>query len=167
MATGVASWSTTAANNATADANVNWAEGQAPSTVNNSARAEMASVALYRDDVRNTGVFGQFKVDVGRALFLTAGLRGDRNSSFGDATGTAWSPMLGAAWTRDIGATTLKLRSAYGRGIRPPAPSARKALTTLSYTQVENPALEPESQSGVEGGVDGDVLLAVGGDPRQ
>ncbi|HSA54771.1 MAG TPA: TonB-dependent receptor [Gemmatimonadaceae bacterium] len=110
--------------------------------------------ALYRDDVSNTGVFGQFKIDVGRALFLTAGLRGDRNSSFGDETGTAWSPMLGAAWTRDIGAATLKLRSAYGRGIRPPAPSARKALTTLTYTQVENPALEPESQSGVEGGVE-------------
>ena len=58
MATGVASWSTTAANNATADANVNWAEGQAPSTVNNSARAEMASVALYRDDVEGSLVTG-------------------------------------------------------------------------------------------------------------
>lgn len=51
MATGVVSWSQTAANNATADANVNWAEGQAPSTVNDSARAGMASVAKYRDDI--------------------------------------------------------------------------------------------------------------------
>jgi len=110
--------------------------------------------ALYRDDVANTGVFGQFKLNVGRALFLTAGLRGDRNSSFGDRIGTAWSPMLGAAWTRDIGQATLKLRSAYGRGIRPPTPSARRELTTLTYQQIENPALEPESQSGVEGGVE-------------
>jgi hypothetical protein len=38
-------WSTTAASNATADAAINWSEGQAPSTVNNSARAEMAAVA--------------------------------------------------------------------------------------------------------------------------
>jgi hypothetical protein len=48
--TGVVSWSQTAASNGTADSNVNWQEGQAPSTVNNSSRAEMASVAKYRDD---------------------------------------------------------------------------------------------------------------------
>jgi len=50
LATGVTSWSQTAATNATADSNVNWAEGQAPSTVNDSARGVMASVAKYRDD---------------------------------------------------------------------------------------------------------------------
>jgi microcystin-dependent protein len=44
-------WSTTAANNATADATINWAEGQAPSSVNDSARAEMAAVAKFRDDI--------------------------------------------------------------------------------------------------------------------
>lgn len=44
-------WSRTAANNATADSTINWAEGMAPSAVNNSARAEMAAVAKYRDDV--------------------------------------------------------------------------------------------------------------------
>lgn len=48
--TGVVGWSKTAATNATADTNVNWAEGQAPSTVNNSARAQMASIAMWRDD---------------------------------------------------------------------------------------------------------------------
>lgn len=44
-------WSQTAASNATADATVNWAEGQAPSSVNDSARAMMASTAAYRDDI--------------------------------------------------------------------------------------------------------------------
>ena len=44
-------WSRTAANNATADASINWAEGQAPSTVNDSARAMMAAASKYRDDV--------------------------------------------------------------------------------------------------------------------
>jgi hypothetical protein len=48
---GVPLWSTTAANNSTADPAVNWAEGQAPSSVNDSARAMMASVAKWRDDL--------------------------------------------------------------------------------------------------------------------
>lgn len=43
-------WSKTAATNATADSTVNYAEGQAPSSVNDSARAAMAAVAKYRDD---------------------------------------------------------------------------------------------------------------------
>lgn len=44
-------WSQTASSNANADSTVNWAEGQAPSSVNDSARAMMASVAAYRDDI--------------------------------------------------------------------------------------------------------------------
>ena len=51
MATGVVSWSQTAATNATADSTVNMAEGMAPSAVNDSVRALMASVAKWRDDV--------------------------------------------------------------------------------------------------------------------
>lgn len=47
---GVVAWSQTAASNGSADSNVNWAEGMAPSAVNNSARGQMASVAKYRDD---------------------------------------------------------------------------------------------------------------------
>lgn len=44
-------WSRTAASNASADAQINWAEGMAPSAVNDSARAMMASLAGYRDDI--------------------------------------------------------------------------------------------------------------------
>lgn len=58
MATGVASWSTTAATNASADSNINWAEGQAPSTVNDSARQLMVSVAKYRDDISGMTALG-------------------------------------------------------------------------------------------------------------
>ena len=43
-------WSKTAASNATADSTINWAEGQAPSSVNDSARAVMAAAAKERDD---------------------------------------------------------------------------------------------------------------------
>lgn len=44
-------WSQTSANNATADPTINWAEGQAPSSINDSARAMMSATAKYRDDI--------------------------------------------------------------------------------------------------------------------
>lgn len=44
-------WSRTAASNASADGSINWAEGMAPSAVNDSARAMMAAAAKYRDDI--------------------------------------------------------------------------------------------------------------------
>jgi microcystin-dependent protein len=44
-------WSQTAASNATADPSINWAEGQSPSSINDSARAMMAATAKYRDDI--------------------------------------------------------------------------------------------------------------------
>jgi hypothetical protein len=50
MAIGLQVWSKTAASNSNADTNINWAEQMAPSQVNDSARAEMASMALWRDD---------------------------------------------------------------------------------------------------------------------
>jgi hypothetical protein len=50
MAVGLQVWSQTAASNANADTNINWAEGMAPSQVDDSARAEMSSMAKWRDD---------------------------------------------------------------------------------------------------------------------
>src|SRR5882724_13523752 len=44
-------WSQTASADATADPTINWAEGQAPSSINDSGRAMMAATAKYRDDI--------------------------------------------------------------------------------------------------------------------
>lgn len=54
MATGVVTWSKTAASNSNSDTNQNWAEGMSPSAVNDSARAGMASVAMWRDDLNGS-----------------------------------------------------------------------------------------------------------------
>lgn len=48
---GVYTFSKTAASNAGSDSTQNWAEGMAPSAVNDSARALLASIAKYRDDI--------------------------------------------------------------------------------------------------------------------
>lgn len=44
-------WSQNAAADATADSSINWQEGQAPSSINDSARAMMAATAKFRDDI--------------------------------------------------------------------------------------------------------------------
>lgn len=44
-------WSQDSATNATADSSINYQEGQAPSSLNDSARAAMAALAKWRDDV--------------------------------------------------------------------------------------------------------------------
>lgn len=51
-------WDTTPANNATADSLINWREGQAASTINDSARSLMAQVAKLRKDIAGMLVTG-------------------------------------------------------------------------------------------------------------
>lgn len=59
MAAGVQqAWSTTASSNDTADSNINWAENQAPSTINNSARAMMAALKKTLNDTSGVLVTG-------------------------------------------------------------------------------------------------------------
>ncbi len=50
MAIGLQVWSKTPVSNATADSNINFAEGMAPSQLNDSSRAVMGSAASWRDD---------------------------------------------------------------------------------------------------------------------
>lgn len=51
-------WSKTASSNATADSNINWQEGQNPSTVNDSSRAMMAAIKAGFDDIAGVSALG-------------------------------------------------------------------------------------------------------------
>jgi outer membrane receptor protein involved in Fe transport len=113
------------------------------------------STSVARTPWNNTGYFGQVQVSLAERLFLTAGLRADRDPNFGKDFGTAWSPRVGAAYTLGLGPATLKLRASYGVGIRPPFPGLRDAQQYPGCCQVlANPNLAPERQRGADGGLD-------------
>ncbi len=102
----------------------------------------------------NTGYFGQVQIGFAERLFLTGGLRAERNPYFGANFGTAWSPRVGASYVLGLGAATVKVRASYGESIRPPAPGQRDAQVFSTFQYLANPALAPERQRGVDGGME-------------
>lgn len=101
----VGDWSTTAGSNQTADANINWQEGQLPSTVNNSARAMMAAL---KDFFQNQGGFA------------VLGGTGDTFSlTFSQPITTRQPLLLGFFATRtNTGAVTLQIDSTTAAPLR-------------------------------------------------
>jgi iron complex outermembrane recepter protein len=101
----------------------------------------------------NTGLVAQGNLAVREQLYLTGGARLERNGAFsGDNTTTL--PMLGVAYVREMGPASLKMRAAYGKGIRPQRTITREALLAGFRVQSAIAALEPEQQTGVEAGLD-------------
>jgi iron complex outermembrane receptor protein len=97
----------------------------------------------------NAGIIGQVSASFNEAFFLSGGLRIERNTGMSGIGEIATLPMLGASAVRSFGISTLKLRAAYGKGIRPPQTSSRAG--TLMGLQGN---LDPEEQSGIEAGAD-------------
>jgi iron complex outermembrane receptor protein len=115
------------------------------------------SVVGLRSDYRyavaesrsNAGVIGQVSASFRESFFLSGGLRIERNTGLVGVGDIATLPMLGASVVRSFGIGTLKLRGAFGKGIRPPQTSNRSGLL-MGITGT--PA--PEEQSGFETGID-------------
>jgi iron complex outermembrane recepter protein len=102
----------------------------------------------------NTGLIAQANASYHDALFLSSGLRLERNTGVVGVSEYETLPMLGAAFVRSLGFGTLKLRSAYGKGIRPPQTSSRYGtLMGLNRSPTSYP-LSAETQSGIEAGAD-------------
>jgi iron complex outermembrane receptor protein len=113
--------------------------------------AQPAAVATW---LHTLGVSAQATLGWRDALFVTAGLRGERNDGYAAASRHAALPMLGATWVRDAGGATVKLRTAYGRGLRPARTAPRMTNWRGAGAGARVPDLAPEEQAGVEGGVD-------------
>lgn len=103
-------WSTTAANNDDADATINWLEGQAPSTVNDSARAMMAALAAWRDLTDYGTVSSGTVGGTANAITLTC--------SPTVSSHTAGARYLFKAASTNTGATTLTVDSITGAAIQ-------------------------------------------------
>ena len=88
------------------------------------------------------------------AGYITSGLRVERNEALGSNRTVSVLPMIGAAVLQDYGPLTLKLRSAYGRGIRPATTPMRETSWFDPRGQARLLNLAPEEQSGIETGID-------------
>ena len=114
MATGIGAWDTTAANNDDADTDINWAEGQAPSTVNNSARAMMAAVATWLRDGSWIQLKEHTHTYVSATSVKTSGVdttayypKGRRVRAVGSTTGTIYGRIVSATFSTD---TTIVIK---------------------------------------------------------
>ena len=137
-------------------------------------------VAEYNTDNVLLGIFGQQQLAWRDRVFLNAGVRGDRNSAFGQKFGWVYYPTVNASWVASEEAffpqnpvlSSLRLRAAYGQSGR--QPNFRDAITYLNPTAVRvdnaelpavtftqagvgDPTLKPERTAEQEVGFDAGV----------
>lgn len=138
-------WSKTAASNANSDSAINWTEGQAPSTVNNSARAEMGRVAEFRDDLSGVVTVG----GSANAVTVTA------NSAFASySTGLRLAFKAGSTNTD---AATLNVNAIGAKSIRRFGPGGEQPLAAGDIQA--NSRYDVIYDTAVNGGSGGWILL--------
>jgi hypothetical protein len=141
-------WSTTPANNASAGA-IDWAEGQPPSTVNDSARQMMADVATWFQSpewlnygLTPTYVSGtQFTLAGNQTTIYSVGRRVKASVTagtvYGTITASAYTSLTTVTVTWDIGALDSGLSEVDAHIINP-ALHQNFALQTLTLTDPAN-----------------------------
>jgi len=87
-------------------------------------------------------------------VFLTAGMRLERDDALLGSTRVSSLPMLGGAVVGDRGDVTLKLRAAYGKGVRPVQGAIRELGWSGRRTTLVAYDVTPEQQAGTEAGAD-------------
>ena len=102
----------------------------------------------------NSGVLAQANTSLHNRLFLTAGMRVERVESLVGLSRVAALPMIGGAMVGDRGVATLKVRAAYGKGIRPVEGAIQELALGGHHSALLTYDLAPEQQSGVEVGAD-------------
>jgi TonB-linked SusC/RagA family outer membrane protein len=141
--------------------------------------ASTSSFSEYQD-VKSLGLYLQEQVGWNDRLFVTAAIRVDNNSVFGDNIDRLYFPKLSAAWVvseepffaRVPFVGELKLRAAWGQAGNAPAPFAGQRSYTSGVTVNDagakvpalalgsygNPDIKPERGSEIELGADATML---------
>lgn len=150
-----------------------------PGATTVSAGANRNAVEL-NSETRTLGAFVEQRVSLEDKLFLTAGLRSDRNSAFGADFKTVFYPKLSASYViseesffpTSIGVSHLRLRAAYGAsGVQPGTTDAVAFYSPtntvgesgmqvggLVFTALGNANLKPERSTELEFGLDATML---------
>lgn len=136
-------WSTTAANNANSDGSINWAEGQPPSSVNNSARVMMARIKELLNDLGGISV----ATGTANAISVAASSAVTANANGIVVTFRAANTNGGATTlnVNSIGAKPLVRFTFEGEKICPVARSSRIAFMRQSIAPSSAGAMEPGS----------------------
>ncbi len=138
------------------------------------AAAETTAGESFFETV-SVGIFGQQQVALNDRLFLTAAVRADDHSAFGEGFELVWYPKASVAWVIseepfwNIGQVSdLRLRAAYGQaGMQPGAFDALRTydpvvgpddVGTVTPGSVGNPDLGPERGEEFELGFDAGLL---------
>lgn len=119
--------------------------------------AYISASSGLNDQNDNYGYFLQVQPQLGEYLFLTAGVRVEKNELFGSNfgwNGKAVSPRIGLTGNFSLGSSVFKPRISYGKGITAPTQLQRygRVLTTSVY--YPNDDLAPTSQKGIDYGLE-------------
>jgi TonB-linked SusC/RagA family outer membrane protein len=157
------------------DANYASGVGLPPGAVSISAAATLTA-SESRTESRTLGGFLEEHLAFRDRLFVTAGVRSDRNSAFGANFKTAFYPKLAVSWVASDESffprlgwlDQLRLRMAYGASGVQPGPTdavqfytATRTLgesgeaTALVFSALGNRNLKPERSTELELGIDG------------
>jgi hypothetical protein len=120
-----------------------------PSTAPSSTTQRMVSWQ------NSTGLVGQSTVALDDVVFVTGGVRFEHDSRLAGVDQIETLPMLGISAVGAKGPFEVKVRTAYGKGIRPPStPSRMQFWETHDDRIIYQGALGPERQAGIESGID-------------
>jgi hypothetical protein len=151
-----------------------------PGSTSLSGTSARYRVAEYNTDNVLLGIFAQQQMSWRDRLFVNLGVRGDRNSAFGERFGWVTYPTINASWVaseegffpQNPVVSSVRLRAAYGQSGR--QPNFRDAITYLNPTVVRvdnaelpavtftqagvgDPKLEPERTAEYELGFDAGI----------
>jgi iron complex outermembrane receptor protein len=116
-----------------------------------SAQADQDRITRWRG---NSGFTTQLNAALLGGLHFNGGVRLERDIGASSTGRWATLPMAGLAWTHQYGDLGVKLRGAYGKGIRWPENPVRQTLWEGMLPADSRQTLKPEEQSGIEAGVD-------------